>query len=206
MKISSRPCCTASHITPATRSAGIGRGWDLVYGAPRRAKNGVSATPMTTWVTPAAGQHLRQQQPDEVDRGYQVDHEDLLHPVRRHGGETLRRLTRLGTPLVPGAVAVAVTIATDHGALNFAASDPRLDDLHDLQFNGGAGPVVAALGHNEPERSPCTGTPRACSAARRTTSPCCSPPVQSLGRPLPRVTAHSSSMAWTKAWGRFPRS
>jgi len=37
---------------------------------------------------------------------------------------------------VPGAVAAAVTIATDHGALNFAASDPRLDDLHDLQFDG----------------------------------------------------------------------
>jgi len=31
--------------------------------------------------------------------------------------ETLRRLTRLGTQLVPGAVAAAMTIATDHGAL-----------------------------------------------------------------------------------------
>lgn len=66
--------------------------------------------------------------------------------------ETLRRLTGLGTQLVPGAVAAAVTIATDHGALNFAASDPRLDDLHDLQFDGGAGPVVETLGHNEPRR------------------------------------------------------
>lgn len=66
--------------------------------------------------------------------------------------ETLRRLTRLGTQLVPGAVAAAVTIATDHGALNFAASDPRVDELHDLQFDGGAGPVVESLGHNEPRR------------------------------------------------------
>ena len=66
--------------------------------------------------------------------------------------ETLRRLTDLGTGLVPGATAAAVTIAMDHGALTFAASDPRLDDLHDLQFEGSAGPVVETLGHNEPRR------------------------------------------------------
>jgi len=66
--------------------------------------------------------------------------------------ETLRRLTGLGTGLVPGATAAAVTIAMDHGALTFAASDPRLGDLHDLQFEGGAGPVVEALAHNEPRR------------------------------------------------------
>jgi GAF domain-containing protein len=66
--------------------------------------------------------------------------------------ETLRRLTGLGTELVPGATATAVTIAMDQGALTFAASDPRLDDLHDLQFEGGAGPVVEALAHNEPRR------------------------------------------------------
>lgn len=83
--------------------------------------------------------------------------------------ETLRRLTSLGPALVPGATAAAVTIAMEHGALTFAASDPRLDDLHDRQFDDGAGPVVEVLGHNEPRRIDDLATetrwPKFCQAA-----------------------------------------
>jgi len=66
--------------------------------------------------------------------------------------ETLRRLTGLGAALVPGASAAAVTIATDRGALSFAASEPPLEDLHGLQFSAGTGPVVEVLAYNEPRR------------------------------------------------------
>jgi GAF domain-containing protein len=66
--------------------------------------------------------------------------------------EALRRLTSLGVELVPGGSAAAVTIATDRGALTFAASDPQLEVLHYLQFDGGEGPVLEALRHNEPRR------------------------------------------------------
>jgi GAF domain-containing protein len=66
--------------------------------------------------------------------------------------ETLRRLTALGAELVPGGTAAAVTIATARGGLTFAASDRRLEELHDIQFGGGQGPVVEALRHNEPRR------------------------------------------------------
>lgn len=66
--------------------------------------------------------------------------------------EALRRLTSLGVQLVPGGTAAAVTVALPRGALTFAASDSRLDDLHDLQFGGGSGPVVETLRHNEPRR------------------------------------------------------
>jgi GAF domain-containing protein len=66
--------------------------------------------------------------------------------------ETLHRLTGLGAELVPGGTAAAVTIAMASGGLTFAASDRRLEKLHDLQFDGGQGPVVEALRHNEPRR------------------------------------------------------
>ncbi len=66
--------------------------------------------------------------------------------------EALRRLTGLGVELVPGGTAAAVTMAMDGGALTFAVSDHRLDELHRLQFDGGQGPVVEALRHNEPRR------------------------------------------------------
>jgi GAF domain-containing protein len=66
--------------------------------------------------------------------------------------EVLRRLTGLGVELVPGGTAAAVTMALDTGALTFAASDPRLDELHRLQFDSGDGPVVETLRHNEPRR------------------------------------------------------
>lgn len=66
--------------------------------------------------------------------------------------EALRRLTGLGAELVPGGTAAAVTVAMANGGLTFAASDPRLDELHDLQFRAGQGPVVEVLRHNEPRR------------------------------------------------------
>ncbi len=66
--------------------------------------------------------------------------------------EALRRLTNLGIELVPGGTAAGVTIAQAGGALTFAASDPRLDRLHELQFRSGRGPVVETLQHNEPRR------------------------------------------------------
>ncbi|MGI8445752.1 MAG: GAF domain-containing protein, partial [Streptosporangiaceae bacterium] len=70
----------------------------------------------------------------------------------------LRRLTDLGVDLVPGATAAAVTIATDGHALTFAASDPRIDALHQLQLAGGEGPVVETLRHNEPRHVEATAT------------------------------------------------
>ena len=49
--------------------------------------------------------------------------------------EALRRLTDLGVELVPGCTAAAVTVAAGSQALTFAASDPRIDELH-RQFDG----------------------------------------------------------------------
>jgi GAF domain-containing protein len=66
--------------------------------------------------------------------------------------DVLRRLTGLGAELVPGGTAAAVTIAMASGALTFAASDQRLEELHRLQFDGGDGPVAETLRHNEPRR------------------------------------------------------
>jgi GAF domain-containing protein len=66
--------------------------------------------------------------------------------------EALRRLTGLAAELVPGGTAAAVTIAGSSQAMTFAASDPRIDELHDLQFGRGEGPTVEALRHNEPRR------------------------------------------------------
>lgn len=67
--------------------------------------------------------------------------------------EPLRRLTTLAVELVPGGDAAAVTIATTDSGLTFAASDQRLDTLHNLQFSGGEGPVVETLRYNEPRRA-----------------------------------------------------
>jgi GAF domain-containing protein len=61
---------------------------------------------------------------------------------------TLRRLTGLAVELVPGATAAALTIEGDGQALTFAASDPRIDDLHRLQFQATEGPAVEALRRN----------------------------------------------------------
>ena len=66
--------------------------------------------------------------------------------------EALQRLTALAAELVPGGTAAAVTIAMASGALTFAASDQRLEELHRLQFDGDGGPVVETLRHNEPRR------------------------------------------------------
>lgn len=66
--------------------------------------------------------------------------------------EALHRLTGVGVELVPGGTAAAVTIAGNSQAMTFAASDPRIDELHELQFGAGEGPVVETLLHNEPRR------------------------------------------------------
>lgn len=81
----------------------------------------------------------------------------------------LRRLTSLGVGLVPGATAAAVTIAADDHALNFAASDPRIDELHRLQLEMGQGPTVETLRYNEARHVEDTGSehrwPDFCQAA-----------------------------------------
>jgi GAF domain-containing protein len=74
--------------------------------------------------------------------------------------EALRRLTGLGVDLIPGVTAVAVSIAADDRALTFAASDPRISELHRLQFDGGEGPVAEVLEHNEPRRVDDTSSER----------------------------------------------
>src|SRR2546421_8769756 len=77
--------------------------------------------------------------------------------------EALQRLTALGAELVPGGTAAAVTIAMASGALTFAASNQRLEELHRLQFDSDEGPVVETLRYNEPRRGGDTagGRPRA---------------------------------------------
>lgn len=61
----------------------------------------------------------------------------------------LLRLTTLGVELVPGATGAAVTITAGGEAHTFAASDPRIDELHRLQFASGQGPAVETLRYNE---------------------------------------------------------
>lgn len=65
----------------------------------------------------------------------------------------LRRLTRLGMDLIPAAAAGAVTVLAGDQSHTFAASDPRIDDLHRLQFGSGGGPVAETLRHNEPRHA-----------------------------------------------------
>lgn len=83
----------------------------------------------------------------------------------------LRRLTGLGVELVPGVTAAAVTVAADDHALTFAASDPRIDELHRLQVDAGQGPVAETLRHNEPRHVEDTAGerrwPAFCQAAAR---------------------------------------
>ncbi len=64
----------------------------------------------------------------------------------------LGRLARLGVELVPGGTAAAFTIEGDGQGMTFAASDPRIDELHRLQFAAAEGPAIEALRHNEPRR------------------------------------------------------
>src|ERR1700730_6212991 len=62
--------------------------------------------------------------------------------------EALRRLTDLGVELVPGCTAAAVPVAAGSQALTFAASDPRIDELH-RQFDGDPGPGLERWLDNE---------------------------------------------------------
>lgn len=84
--------------------------------------------------------------------------------------EALHRVTALGTELVPGAAGAAVTIAGSR-PLTFAASGPRIEKLHELQFSAGDGPAVETLRHNEPRRVDDTATeprwPGFCQAAQQ---------------------------------------
>jgi transcriptional regulator with GAF, ATPase, and Fis domain len=66
--------------------------------------------------------------------------------------EILRRLTRLAVDLVPGGTAAALTIEDKDKALTFAASDARIDKLHELQFSAAEGPAVEVLRRNEPRQ------------------------------------------------------
>jgi GAF domain-containing protein len=64
----------------------------------------------------------------------------------------LGRLTRLAVELIPGATAAALTVEGQQQLMTFAASDPRIDELHELQFQLGEGPAMEALRYNEPRR------------------------------------------------------
>ena len=64
----------------------------------------------------------------------------------------LERLTRLAVELVPGTAGAALTVEGQQQPMTFAASDPRIDELHELQFQLAEGPAVEALRYNEPRR------------------------------------------------------
>ena len=111
-------------------------------------------------------------------------------------GEALRRMTELGVELVPGCTAAAVTIAADGQALTFAASDPRIGELHRLQFGGGDGPVAETLLHNEPRRVDDTAAeprwPAFCQAAARAGfCSCLVLPLHTGGRPAAAVALYA---------------
>jgi GAF domain-containing protein len=83
----------------------------------------------------------------------------------------LQRLTGLGVELIPGVTAAAVTVTEGGRLRTYAASDPRIDDLHELQLGAGEGPIVESLRHNEPRRIDDTGReqrwPAFCQATAR---------------------------------------
>ena len=68
----------------------------------------------------------------------------------------LRHLADLGVELVPGATAAAVTITAGAQVHTFAVSEPRIGELHELQFVSGDGPVVETLRYNEARHIPDT--------------------------------------------------
>lgn len=72
------------------------------------------------------------------------------------GDAPLLRLADLGVELVPGATAAAVTITAGTQAHTFAVSEPRVSELHRLQFASGDGPVVETLRYNEARHIPDT--------------------------------------------------
>jgi GAF domain-containing protein len=109
--------------------------------------------------------------------------------------EALRRLTDLGVEVVPGCTAAAVTIAAGSQALTFAASDPRIVELHRLQFDGGEGPAVETLLHNEPRRVDDTASeprwPAFCRAAANAGfGSCLVLPLRTDRRPAGAVTLY----------------
>ena len=65
----------------------------------------------------------------------------------------LHRITGLCVELIPGATAAAVTITAGNHTYTFAASDPRIDELHRIQFESGRGPTVETLSFNEPRHA-----------------------------------------------------
>lgn len=63
----------------------------------------------------------------------------------------LQQLTALAVELIPGGTAAGVAAAGEK-SWTFAVSDPRITELHQLQFDSGDGPLVEALRHGEPRR------------------------------------------------------
>ncbi len=64
----------------------------------------------------------------------------------------LRRLTGMAVRLVPGGTAAALTVESQNTALTFAASDPRIGELHEMQFDAAEGPAVEALRRNDAQQ------------------------------------------------------
>ena len=131
--------------------------------------------------------------------------------------DALHRLTALGAGLVPGGTAAAVTIAMPSGALTFAASDQRLEELHRRQSGDGDGPVAETLRHNEPRRVDDTAAERRwpgfCLAAAEAGSPAArrcrcaptgSPPERS--RSTDRSRTCSAALPTTSRCSSLPRA
>ena len=72
--------------------------------------------------------------------------------VEDDANELTERVVHIAVRRVPDCVAAALTLDSDSGGYTFAASDPRIELLHALQFDAREGPVVETLRHAEPRR------------------------------------------------------
>jgi GAF domain-containing protein len=72
-----------------------------------------------------------------------IDDDDSASP--------LEQLTELAVELVPGSTAAGI-VAAGSTSWTFAASEPAVSELHQLQFDSGDGPLAEALRHGEPRR------------------------------------------------------
>lgn len=82
----------------------------------------------------------------------------------------LEQLTELAVELVAGSSAAGI-VAAGSTSWTFAASDPAVSELHQLQFDSGEGPLAEALRYGEPRRVDDTADeprwPAFCQAAAR---------------------------------------